>query len=81
MCFCHIKSEPRTQTFKLHAYPSPLCAADYVKLLSHWSCDESEKALESVDITSFLECARVVHVFTCLFVHICLHDIHQCDPV
>jgi hypothetical protein len=39
----------------------------------HWSCDESEKALSSVDITSFLVCARVVHMFTCLLVHICLY--------
>ncbi len=73
MCFHHIKSESRTQTFKLHAHPIPLCAADYVKLQSHWSCNESEKALLSVDITSFFVCVRVFHIFTCLFVHICLH--------
>jgi hypothetical protein len=68
MCFYHIKSEPRTQTFKFHVHPNPLCPADYVKLKSRWSCDESEKVLLSVDITSFLVCARVVHMFTCLFV-------------
>ncbi len=73
MSFYHIKLEPRTQTFKLHVHPSPLCAVDYVKLQSHWSSDESEKALSSVDITSFLVCVRVVHMFTCLLVHICLY--------
>ena len=73
MCCNHIKSEPRAQTFKLHTHPSPLCVADYVKLQSHWSCDEPEKALLSVDIATFLVCARK---FICslafLFIFVCI---------
>jgi hypothetical protein len=37
------------------------------------SRNESEKALLSVDITSFFVFGRVFHIFTCLFVHICLY--------
>jgi hypothetical protein len=56
MCCHHVKSEPRTQTFTLHTRPSSLCAEEYVKLQSRWSCDEPEKMLLSVD--TFLVCAR-----------------------
>jgi hypothetical protein len=58
MCFHHVTSEPRTHTFTLHARPSPLCAEDYEKLQSLWSCDEPEKVLLSVDIATCLVCAR-----------------------
>ena len=59
MCFHHVKSDPRTQTFALYAHAQ----ARYVwrttpKLQSRWSCDEPEKALLSVDIAAFLVYAR-----------------------
>jgi hypothetical protein len=37
------------------------------KLQSHWSCDEPETAVLSVDIAVFLVCTS--------------YDIHKCDPV
>ena len=58
MCCHHIKSEPRSQTFTLHARPNPICAVDYVKLQSHWSSNDPEKAFLSIDIATFLVCAR-----------------------
>jgi len=57
----------------LHAHPSPLCEVVCVKLQSHWSCDEPEKALLSVDLASFLVCACKFISHGSLFVHICLH--------
>ncbi len=47
MCCHHIKSEPRTKTFMLHARPHPLCVAQWVKLPPHWRCDDPQKAILS----------------------------------
>ncbi len=74
MCCNHIKSEPRSQTFTFHTLPRPLCEVDYVKLQSHWSSNEPEKELLSVDIVVFLVCVRkFMCSLTFLFKHICLN--------
>jgi hypothetical protein len=58
MCFSNIDFEYKTQTFMLHARPSPLRASALVKRSSPWSCDESKEALFSGDLASFFVRAR-----------------------
>jgi hypothetical protein len=73
MCSHNLDLETTTQTFMLHARPSPQCPWVSVKRSPHWSCDESKKALCSGDLPSFLVCARKfiwLHAF--LFSHVCM---------
>ncbi len=53
-------SEPRGQTFMLHARPSPLCESEWVKLSPHWLCDDPTKR-EFVGLLVWLVC---VHTHT-----------------
>jgi len=65
MCWHHIKSEPRAQTFMLHARPSPLCVSEWVKLPPHWRCDDPTKR-EFVWLFGRLSCVRTqVHISSC----------------
>jgi hypothetical protein len=65
MCFHYIMSEPRAQTFMLHARPNPLCAAERVKLPPHWRCDDATKR-EFVGLFGWLSCVRTqVHMSSC----------------
>ncbi len=76
MCCHNIESDSRAHTkFMLHARPNPLCEVVYVKLLSHWSCDEPERVLLSVNLASFLVCACRFTCHdsrACLFILVCM---------
>jgi hypothetical protein len=60
MCCHHIKSEPRTKTFMLHARPHPLSVAQWVKLRPHWRCDDPQKAILSGYLAGFRVGARKI---------------------
>ena len=65
MCCHNIKSESRVQTFTFHTRPNPICGVDYVKLQSHWPCDESEKE-PLVGLFCLLSCVHTsVHISSC----------------
>jgi hypothetical protein len=65
MCCHHIKSEPRTQTFRLHTRPSPLSVAEWVKLSPHWSCGETTTS-DFVGLFGLFSCVLTqVHISSC----------------
>jgi len=65
MCCHHIKSEPRTKTFMLHARPRPLCVAQWVKLPPHWRCDDPTKS-DLVGLFGWFSCWRTQdHIYSC----------------
>jgi hypothetical protein len=65
MCCHHIKSEPRTQTFLLHARPHPLCVEEWVKLTPHWRCEDPTKS-DLVGLFGWFSCLRTqAHVSSC----------------
>jgi hypothetical protein len=44
---------------------SPLCVSDYVKLQSHWSCDESEQVLLSISLLFIFVCIWHTPMWSC----------------
>jgi hypothetical protein len=73
MCCHHVKSEPRTQTFSLHVRPSPgLCCG----LRKTAVALVVRRARNGAFVRRYrwISCVRTeVYMFSCLFVHICLH--------
>ena len=89
MCCHHIKSEPRTQTFRLHARPRPLSVAERVKLPPHWSCDDPTKS-DFVGLFGLFSCVRTqVHISSCCMktpagsfeTPSCFRDVHTLHQV
>ena len=89
MCCRHIKSEPRTQTFRLHARPSPLSVAEWVKLPPHWNCDDPTKS-DFVGLFGLFSCVRTqVHISSCCMktstgsfeTPSCFRDVHTLHQV
>jgi hypothetical protein len=89
MCFHYIMSEPRAQTFMLHARPSALCAAERVKLPPHWRCGDPTKR-EFAGLFGWLSCVRTqVHMSSCdmktspgsFETPSCLRDVHALHQV
>jgi hypothetical protein len=77
MCCHHVKSEPRTQTFSLHA-----ANARTSKTVMWGGLRKTAVALVVRRVRNgafvrryhYISCVRTkVHMFTCLFLHICLH--------
>ena len=88
MCCPHIKSEPRTKTFMLHARPRPLCVAQWVKLPPHWRCDDPQKAILSGYLAGFRVGARkIIYILVTwkrlwvirdtILLQVYVHSLHQ----
>jgi hypothetical protein len=76
MCCRHIKSEPRTQTFRFHGHPSPLSVTEWVKLGPHWNQTQfqsgsrgrhsSPEKNDFVVLFGLFSCVRTqVHISSC----------------
>jgi hypothetical protein len=72
-CSNNLELETRVQTFMLNTHPSLLCPWTFVKRSPHWSCDESEKAIFSGDLVSFLVWPHnFIWPYAFLFVYVCM---------
>jgi hypothetical protein len=79
MCCQHVKLEPRTQTFSLHARPSPGLCCGLRKTAVALVVRQPETALLSVDIAAFLVCAwKFIGSLAFLFIFVFIWHTPMC---